>query len=158
PREGDFGFWHERVTMPVPTGKQYVRLIGGAGIVRHALSSDGAHWAHWEEPIVALPAGATHLCLHYVSAEPNSRIKLNKITVRPLAALAQQVASAELLAQAPVITNHETPTIGEWLLRVSASQPPGATTSEWRRTCAIRSLGAGCDADLGQRLVQLILD
>jgi outer membrane protein assembly factor BamB len=157
-REGDLGLWQERVSTLIRREKTYVRFLTGAGIVRHAISADGVHWAHWEDPLVVSPAGSTSLCLHYVSAEPNCRIKLNKITVRPLPALAQQAGEGNLIAKVPVLNNTKAPTLSQWLADVATSQPPDVSASAWRRTAALRALAAGCDADLGTKLVQLILD
>ncbi|HTN76815.1 MAG TPA: PQQ-binding-like beta-propeller repeat protein, partial [Pirellulaceae bacterium] len=156
-REGDLSDYRERPSMHISKHKQYVRLIGGAGTLRYALSSDGLHWAEWEEIETGQPAGATSLVLDYVPHTPGCRIKLNKITIRKLPTLMAQ-ASATLLPDAPILTNLTTPSIGQWLTEVSAQQPGNVNASEWRRTCAIRALAAGCDAELGQRLVRMLLD
>lgn len=157
-RQGDFGWWHDRLTMHVSSERQYVRLTGGAGIVRHAISPNGRHWAEWDSPEVGMTAGISHLCLEYCGNAPDCRIRLKKITIRRLAVLHAQ-ADEQLLARVPIITSSpRVPTIEQWLADVSAAQPEGVTASAWRRTCAIRALAEGVDANLGPRLVQLVLD
>lgn len=156
-RETDLGFWHEKVVPLAPAeGKRFVRLVSGAGIVRTAISIDGVHWSEWDEAPPNQP-GAADLCLHYVSKEPNCRIKISKIHVRPLAALARQ-ADPDLLQKVPMLTNKQAPTIAQWLAEVSSAQPANVPASVWRRTCAVRALAAGCDHELGSRLVNLVLD
>lgn len=156
-RESDIGYWPERITMLTAPDKQFVRLLSGAGIVRHAISPDGIHWVDWEDPLPNQP-GAADLCLHYVSQEPNCRIKLNKISIRPLPALAKLAGDGDLITKVPVITSAKTSSIGQWLAEITTAQPAGIEASVWRRTCALRALAAGCDGELGSRLVQLLLD
>jgi outer membrane protein assembly factor BamB/tetratricopeptide (TPR) repeat protein len=62
------------------------------------------------------------------------------------------------LAQAPVLFSGKTSNIDAWLAEVVTSQPADVDTLAWRRTCAIRALAAGCEIDLGQRLIAILLD
>lgn len=92
-REGDFGDYRERPTLHVGSPKQFIRLIGGAGVVgRYAISGDGQHFAEWDALEGGLPPGINCLVLDYTCGTPQCKIKLNRITIRTLPALAAQVA------------------------------------------------------------------
>ncbi len=156
-REGDFGSWAEQPVTLIRPERLFVKLLAGAGVVRTAISVDGIHWADWDGPEPGLPPGLSHLLLECVPHAPDCRMRVNRITIRRLPAFYAQT-TPELLTQAPVLFEGPAARLDQWLADVVTSQPAGVDADLWRRTCAIRALAAGCEIDLGQRLVAILLD
>jgi outer membrane protein assembly factor BamB len=141
--------------VPFASPRQWFRMVFGAGTLRWWVSADGVHWAAPELPRAYLPPDATHLGLHCLRGKGRYEIRLRRIQLRSLPALAA-LAPAELVERAAPL--QQAPHIGAWLAQVATLRPEGTDPDAWRRACAIRSLGAGCGRDLGNRLVESLLD
>jgi outer membrane protein assembly factor BamB len=53
---------------------------------------------------------------------------------------------------------HDAPSFADWLTRATAARPPEVDLAAWCRSCAIRTLGAGCQRDVGTALLERLLD
>ena len=145
----------DKAPVPLAPGKAWIRLLYGCGVLRWWISCDGRHWAQPERAASSLTGPVTTIGLHYVPKTANCRIRLRRLTLRPLPELTG-VADAALLARARRL--HDAPQLGVWLTKAAEAQPPEADVGAWRRTCAVRALGAGCQRDLGTALLELLLD
>ena len=145
----------DKAPVPLAPGKAWIRLLYGCGVLRWWISCDGRNWAQPERPASSSAGPVTTIGLHHVPKTANCRIRLLRLTLLPLAELAG-LADAALLPRAPPL--HDAPQLGVWLTRVAEAQPPEAGVDPWRRTCAVRTLGAGCQRDLGTALLELLLD
>lgn len=145
----------DKVPIPLAPGKAWIRLLYGCGVLRWWISCDGRHWAQPERAASSLTGPVTTIGLHYVPKTAGCRIRLRRLTLRPLPELTG-LADAALLARALAL--HDAPSLGVWLTKAAESQPPEADAGAWLRTCAIRALGAGCRRDLGTALLELLLD
>lgn len=151
--QADFGAIHERV-VPFAGSQIWVRLLFGCGTLRWWASSDGVHWAAAEEPRSYLAGGITRVGLHCVANQAACRITLRRITWRRLDQFAA-LDDGQLLNQVPPLPDNRMET---WITAVTQSQPADADVGAWRRACALRTLGAGCNRELGNLLVALLLD
>ncbi len=156
-REGGFGSYRDRATTHVSAQKQFVRMIGGAGTMHYAIGADDQHFAAWEAVEPHFSAGVNSVALTYTRGTPDCRIKLHRITLRALPALAA-LADTELLQKVPVLTSAQTPTITQWIAEVTTALPAGVDASAWQRTAALRALAKGCDTALGVPLIRMLLD
>jgi outer membrane protein assembly factor BamB len=136
-------------------GQAWIRLLYGCGVLRTWISHDGRHWAQPHTARSSPTGPAVVLGLHYAARRPDCRIRLRQVRLRTLPELAA-LADADLLARAPAL--HDAPQLGVWLTKVCEAQPPEADGAAWRRSCAVRTLGAGCGRDLGTALLELLLD
>ena len=145
----------DKAPVALAPGKAWIRLLYGCGVLRTWISCDGRHWAQPYPAAASLTGPVTTLGLHYVPKSANCRIRLRRVSLRTLPELAA-LADAALLARAPAL--HDAPQLGVWLTKVCEAQPPEADGAAWRRSCAVRTLGAGCARDLGTALLELLLD
>jgi outer membrane protein assembly factor BamB len=145
----------DKAPVALAPGKAWIRLLYGCGVLRTWISCDGRHWAQPYPAAASLTGPVTALGLHHVPKSANCRIRLRRVRSRTLPELAA-LADAALLARAPAL--HDAPQLGVWLTKVCEAQPPEADGAAWRRSCAVRTLGAGCARDLGTALLELLLD
>ncbi|NLF70603.1 MAG: PQQ-binding-like beta-propeller repeat protein [Candidatus Anammoximicrobium sp.] len=145
----------DKTPVPLAPGKAWIRLLYGCGVLRWWTSCDGRHWAQPERAVSSLSGPVTTIGLHYVPRTADCRIRLRRLSFRRLPELSG-LADAALLPRAPPLA--DAPHAGAWLTRAAESQPPEADVGAWRRTCAIRALGAGCSRTLGTSLLELLLD
>ncbi len=152
--EGDHATIVER---PVPycRPRVWLRLLVGGGHLRWWTSHDGQHWAETAE-VYPLAAGAGwNLGLFHVANQPDLRIKLRRVELRPLRAL-------ESLADSTLIKNarsfHLLTAMPAWQTAVDETCPEGQDPAAWRRACAIRTLGAGTSSQLNWDVLQSLLD
>ena len=136
-------------------GKAWLRLLYGCGVLRTWISSDGRHWAQPYPPAGSLTGPVTTLGLHHVPKIANCRIRLRQVDTRTLPEL-NALADAALLARAPGLA--AAPHLGVWLTKVCETLPSEVDEAAWRRSCAVRTLAAGCARDLGSALLELLLD
>jgi len=136
-------------------GKAWIRLLFGCGVLRYGISSDGRYWAQPYAGRSSLTGPVTTLGLHYAPRRADCRIRLRSVRVQPLPEL-NALADDALLARAPAL--QDAPQLGVWLTKVCQAQPPEADGAAWRRTCAVRTLAAGCARDLATALLELLLD
>lgn len=145
----------DKTPAPLAPGKAWIRLLYGCGVLRWWVSCDGRHWAQPERASSSLTGPVTTIGLHYVPKAAGCRIRLRRLTLRPLSELTG-MADAALLARAPAL--HDAPHLGAWLTKAAEAQPPEADVGDWRRACAVRTLGAGCQRELGIAVLELLLD
>ena len=152
--ESDLGTLAERHT-PLVGSHCFVKMLQGCGNFRWWVSSDGQHWAQPEMAWDNSPGNRAFIGLQVVANRPDTHLTLKRIEFRELAGLTA-LASKEVRDKAPAIT--AMPTLGIWLAEVARRQPAGIDVAEWRRACAIRSLGAGPSRELAYVLLELLLD
>jgi len=133
----------------------WVRLLGTPGHVKYWLSSDGIHWAGPFALARQDTRGLTYVGLGCSAKTPGARIRLRRIVQRELSGMAS-LAEAGLRAKAPALSHAAK--VDVWLAEVRERRPDGVELAEWQRACAVRTLGAGCSAALGQELLDLLLD
>src|SRR6185503_10767180 len=152
--ESDLGTLADRPT-PMIGPRCFVKMLYGCGNFRWWLSSDGQHWAQPEMAWDNAPANRAFIGLQVVANRPDTHLTLKRIEFRELASLSA-LAAKEVREKAPAIT--AAPTLGFWLAEVARRQPAGIDAAEWRRACAIRSLGGGPPRELAYALLELLLD
>ena len=152
--EFDLGTMADRVT-PMAAPHCWIKMLMGCGNFRWWISADGQHWAQPEMAVDNVPGNRAFIGLQVVANRPGAQVTLKRIEFRELGGLSA-LAPKELRDKAPVITT--TPTLGFWLAEVARLQPVGAEAAEWRRACAIRSLGGAPPRELAYALLELLLD
>lgn len=145
----------DRGPVALAPGKAWIRLLFGCGVLRYWISADGRHWAqpHFARSSPTVPV--TAIGLHCAARRADCRIRLRRVALQPLAAL-NALADPALLPGALALP--DAPQLGVWLTRVCEAQPPDADGPAWRRSCAVRTLAAGCGRELGTSLLELLLD
>ena len=152
--ESDLGTLADRPT-PLVTPHCFVKLLFGCGNFRWWVSSDGQHWAQPEMAWDNAPGNRAFIGLQVVANRPDVHLTLKRIEFRELASLSA-LAAKEVREKAPAITT--APTLGFWMAEIARRQPAGIDAAEWRRACAIRSLGGGPPRELAYALLELLLD
>lgn len=145
----------ERGPLALAPGKAWIRLLFGCGVLRYWISADGRHWAQPYPARATSIAPGTALGLHCAARRTDCQIRLRRVALQPLAAL-NALADETLLPAALALP--DAPQLGVWLTQVCEAQPPQADGSAWRRSCAVRTLAAGCGRELGTGLLELLLD
>ncbi|MFN0018149.1 MAG: PQQ-binding-like beta-propeller repeat protein [Pirellulaceae bacterium] len=152
--EFDLGTLADRVVPTVPQ-HCWIKLLMGCGNFRWWVSCDGQHWAQPEMAVENTPGNRAFLGLQVVANRPGVQMTLKRIEFRELAGLSS-LAVKDVRDKAPVITT--APTIGFWFAEIARRQPAGVDPTEWRRACAIRSLGGAPPRELAYALLELLLD
>ena len=152
--EFDLGTLADRHT-PLVGSHCFVKMLLGCGNFRWWVSADGKHWAQPEMALDNAPGNRGFIGLQVVANRPDTHLTLKRIEFRELAALSS-LAAKELRDKAPAITT--TPTLGFWLAEGARRQPAGTDAADWRRACAIRSLGGAPPRELAYALLELLLD
>ncbi|MCY2991946.1 MAG: PQQ-binding-like beta-propeller repeat protein [Planctomycetota bacterium] len=132
---------------------QWIRLIFGCGAVRWWISPDGVHWAIPEAPWGSRSGNVTSFGVQHVPKLDGCRIRLRRVTVRELPLLTS-LAPRLLLERAKSLI--DAAHIGLWVARATESLPADVDLDEWRRACAVRTLGAGCARELANSLVGML--
>lgn len=131
----------------------WVKLLVGCGILRAWISADGEHWAHLP-PQQTLDA-VEGIGVDLVAKRKDVGLTLRRIALRELTGLTA-LAAAEVQTKAVALP--QSPTIGHWLTEATSQQPVGIESPDWLRACAIRTLAAGCGAELSHALLEALLD
>ena len=135
--------------------KTWVKLTAGCGTLRWWLSTDGVHWAQPELAVDNAPPELTHIGLFANPNAPGASVTLRSIQLRDLAGLTA-LAPPELVDQAPALP--KLPAVGPWLAETLARQPADVDARDWLRASALRTLGAGAGRELGNQLLEALLD
>jgi len=133
----------------------WLKLVYGCGNLRWWLSADGIHWAQIDHASEGVKGNLATLGLHVVANRPQTEITLRRLQLRELGALTS-LAAEDIRNQAqafPAATN-----LGDWTTQVLRSQPKGVDASEWRRACALKTLGVGTNNELANQLLEALLD
>lgn len=152
--EADLGTLADRPT-PLVGSHCWIKLLQGCGNFRWWVSCDGQHWAQPEMAWDNSPGNRGFIGLQVVANRPDTHLTLKRIEFRELAGLSA-LAAKEICDKAIAFT--AAPTVGFWTAEVARRQPAGVDAAEWRRACAIRSLGAGLPRELAYALLELLLD
>ena len=132
---------------------QWLRLIFGCGAVRWWISPDGVHWAIPEAPWGSRAGNVTSVGLQHVPKLEACRIRLRRLTVRELPLLS---SLAPPLLRERAKSFLDAAHIGLWVARTTESLPADVDLDDWRRACAVRTLGAGCPRELANPLVGML--
>ena len=138
--------------------RTWLRLVLGVGTFKAFTSGDGRNWAPisvWEPQRGNYENGYAHIGLYTVQGAGAKRIKLRQVELRNLQALTN-LAPPAVLAQAPALAVMPTPEA--WLREATRCQPADVSPSAWLTACALRTLAAGPKKELGQSLVQSLVD
>lgn len=133
----------------------YVKFLYGCGNLRWWISPDGVHWAQPDGANDNPTGQRTTMGLQVVGKRPGTGITLKRVSVRELTGITQ-LASKELVEKGLAILDK--PQLGNWLAEVTRKQPADVDSNDWRRACAIQTLGHGCPRDLAYQLLELLLD
>ncbi len=152
--ESDLGTLADRPA-PLVGSRCWVKMLFGCGSFRWWISADGKHWAQPEMAADNVPGNRRFIGLQVVANRPDVHLTLKRIEFRELAGLTA-LAAKDTQDKAPAIV--AAPTLGFWLAEAARRQPAGVDATEWRRACAIRSLGGGPPRDLAYALLELLLD
>ncbi len=152
--ESDLGTLAEK-PIPLVGSRCFVKMLHGCGNFRWWVSSDGKHWGQPEMAADNSPGNRSFIGLQVVANRPDTHLTLKRIEFRELVGLSA-LAAKDVRDKAPAITT--TPTLGFWLAEVVRRQPAGVDAAEWRRACAIRSLGGAPPRELAYALLELLLD
>ncbi len=144
----------QEAIVPLVDEHLWIRLVFGCGMIRYWISCDGVHWAHAEQARGGLTGPVTHVGLHCLRNVPDCRITMRRLVLRRFAAI-ESLGDPDVADSAPSL--HDSPNIGVWLTSVTESQPEAIELGVWRRSCAVRTLAAGCRRDLGNALVDLLV-
>ncbi len=152
-RSAKFGKIDEQVTSPVGEDV-WVRFLVGSGIVSCWISPDGQTWTHLFHPGGPYTGPISHLGILTSTDIPPSKLTVRRIRTRKLTSLAKLADDAVWRSAAAI---PEAANFGAWLTEVTARQPADVDTGAWRRACALKTVGAGCPAPLGQALLDAVL-
>lgn len=142
-------------TVPFVGPRLWIRLLYGCGSVRWSISADGVHWAAPEVPWGGRPSGVGFVGLHHVPKKEGCRIRLRRLMLRELPHLSALASAAAWARAVPLI---DAPQLGIWVARVTELQPAEIPLDDWRRACALRTLGAGCPRELANALLGVLLE
>lgn len=143
--------------VPYTTAGQWVRLVAGSGTLKCWISGDGLHWSRAMDPARGLRGGWSHVGLISFKTNDPRRITLEQLRVSDLAAIAA-LADDKLGQQVPpaVLTADPNPVV--WQARVQESLPAGTNFAAWRTACALRTLAVLPPANLGNVLINRLLE
>jgi len=151
--EGEFKPVRAHV-VPFAAPRLWVRLFFACGSLRWWISIDGRNWAMPELPLSYRLGGVSRIGLHCVANSADCHIRLRRVRLRRLPEYSALVDES-LVERAPVLADF--PNLGAWA-RASNFHPADVDLGEWRRACAIRTLGVGGRRELDMQLVELLLD
>ena len=152
--EDQFDDYKERPA-PLVGPHCFVRLLYGAGNLRWWLSSDGLHWAQLDFASAAALPNRRTIGLQVVANRAGAQVTLKRFVLRELSGLAA-LAAKEVRDRAAGFP--EARSLGDWLAAVAPLTPAGVDPGQWRRACAIRTLGLGAHQELAYGLLELLLD
>lgn len=152
--ELDNGIHTEAVEPCVSPENCWVRLQFGCATFRCWLSSDGRNWAQVDYMREALRPKIDSLGLFLVGKRPKSEVTLARLEIRELSGLTN-LAKAEMKDQALSLPSA---TFAEWQQAIAKGKPPEIDPDDWRRACAIKTLGAGATKELSHPLLEMLLD
>jgi outer membrane protein assembly factor BamB len=152
--EETFDDYQDKPT-PLVDSRCFVRMLYGCGNFRLCLSADGLHWAQVDMANDNQPPDRRCLGLQVVANRPDTHLTLKRLVMRELAGLSS-LAPADVRDRAIAVPLARS--LGEWLVEIARRQPAGVDPSQWRRACAVRTLGAGAGRDLAYALLELLLD
>jgi outer membrane protein assembly factor BamB len=133
----------------------WIKLLHGLGVFKWWVSADGQHWSIGDQVPEPAFGRITSLGITTCRSKKEAAGTLASITVRELSAI-NGLAERQLVEQAP-LPGQET-TLEAWLANTSASTPAGVKLNDWRRACAVRTLGFGPSRELSQKLMETLLD
>jgi outer membrane protein assembly factor BamB len=136
---------------------QWLRLIAGSGTLTCRTSGDGVHWSRALDPARGLRGAWSTIGLVSFKTNDAHRITLEKLTLHELAAISA-LADAKLVQQVPdqVAGNDQNP--AAWQARVDETRPAKVDIAAWKNACALRTLAAFPPAQLGNRLLDGLLE
>lgn len=141
---------------PVVNDACWVSLLFGCGQLRWAISADGVHWAEVEiAQSDATPGKLLGVGLQVVAKAPRAGITLERLQLRPLAAL---TAIGPAGWQSTGFASGEHKLLADWQTEILAKKPAAQDLASWRRACALRTLAAGTTRELGHALLEALLD
>lgn len=135
--------------------KLWIKFLAGNGCLKWWVSGDGLHWAIGDPVVEDAPGKVATLGITTCRTKAESGGTLLSVTVRELAAI-NALAPREVIEQAPALTMQ--PTLETWSSAALESCPTAIQWPQWRRACAIRSLGAGLPRALATPLLESLLD
>jgi len=141
--------------MPWVGERVWIRLLLAGETVKCWVSSDGQQWARVGDPIHSAVRGEmTHAGL-FIHGDQGRGVKLRRLSVRSLEAinsLAPKAAREQAVALATA-GNYD-----EWFAAIEKRRPKQFTPEQWRRACAIRTLGSGVASEIASRLVENLVE
>ena len=142
---------------PIPSvsPRPLLRLIVGCGILRCWIGPDGRHWAPAVTTTQSVPAPFATVGLYCKSSESRRSIRLRRIEIRELAGLTGVVGDA---VRARAVAIPQANDLADWLKQVDSRLPHDVERDEWRRGCALATLGHGANPRLGTPLLATLLD
>lgn len=159
PDAGNFEFAADVNQQPVPciAAGQWLRLIAGSGTLKCWTSGDGTHWSRAFDPMRGLAGGWSHVGLMSFKTDAPRRITLEQLRICPLSAISE-LADGALSQQVPGSVLVGDANRAAWQTRVEASQPAGVDAVTWRKACTLRTLAAIPPAQLGNALLNELLE
>jgi hypothetical protein len=159
PNAGSFETNLDLHQQPVPYvgSGQWLRLVAGSGTLKCWTSGDGKHWSRAMDPARGLRGGWSHVGLISFKTNDPHRITLEHLRVSELGAISS-LADDKLRQQVSASVLTADPNPAAWQARVQESLPAGADVAAWRNACAFRTLAALPHGNLGNPLLNGLLE
>jgi outer membrane protein assembly factor BamB len=159
PDAGSFEVGVDLTQQPVPFigAGQWLRLVAGSGTLKCWTSGDGMHWSRALDPLRGLRGAWSTIGLVSFKTNDPHRITLEWLSLHELGAISA-LADAKIEQQVPaqVISGEQNP--AAWQTRVDDSRPANIDRAAWKNSCALRTLAAVPPAQLGNRLLDDLLE
>jgi outer membrane protein assembly factor BamB len=136
---------------------QWLRLVAGSGTLKCWTSGDGLHWGRALDPLRNLRGAWSTIGLVSFKSNDAHQITLEKLRLRELEALSA-LADAQRQGQVPVSITNGDQNPAAWQKRVDESRPAEIPSADWRNACALRTLAALPPAQLGNALLDGLLE
>lgn len=159
PNAGAFETNVDLAVQPCPyiTPGQWLRLVAGSGTLKCWVSGDGKHWGRAFDPARNVHGAWSHVGLIAFQTNDPRHITLEQIRVSELGAISG-MADGKLLEQVPNSVLSGDANLAAWQARVQESLPEGTKPAAWRTACALRMLATVPPANLGNVLLNGILE
>lgn len=136
---------------------QWLRLVAGSGTMKCWTSGDGKNWSRVLDPLRGIRGGWSHVGLISSKWNDPRRIVLEHLRISELTEISS-FADAQLCARVPASIVTGDPNPPAWQARVIESLPPGVDIAPWRAACAMRTLASVPPSNLGNLLLNAMIE
>jgi outer membrane protein assembly factor BamB len=148
---------HDPAGGPIPlvSERPWVRLVVGCGVFRAWVGPDGLHWAPAVTKAKNIPTPFATVGLFCKASDTKRSIRLKRIVIRELDGLTTLVGAKVRQRATAFATASD---LSDWVAKILAARPADVGVDEWRRGCALATLGQGVNPQLGMALLSTLLD
>jgi outer membrane protein assembly factor BamB len=146
---------------PYAPQRQWLRLVAACGTLRCWTSVDGRHWGQTSAPIATTDTEYSHIVLHLRTGVQQRRLVLRRLQVRQFDAITSLAPATivERAAQLQLLNRvRDKNDYSLWKQQVWENLPRDVEPELWRRACAVAGLVAGPRPELGQSLLDELVN